>query len=158
VATDAHPGPTRPMLGARLRVAAEAVHAAGHRRLVEAGFDELRPAHFTLLKFPGPHGVRPTELAAHVGLRKQALNPLLNDLETWGYLVRGGDTDDRRGRVVRLTERGFALVRTMREALEDMEAALRERVGERALEEFLAVLDAVPEIASSIGEVSPDGR
>lgn len=62
-----YPGPTRPMLGARLRTAAEAVHAAGYARLVAAGFDELRPAHFALVKFPGPHGVRPTELAAHVG-------------------------------------------------------------------------------------------
>jgi DNA-binding MarR family transcriptional regulator len=135
------------MLGARLRVAAEAVHAAGHRRLVAEGFDELRPAHFALLKFPGPHNVRPTELAAHVGLRKQALNPLLNDLESWGYLVRTGDEGDGRGRVVQLTERGFALVRALRETLDEVDAELRARVGDAAVDGFLAVLDEVPDAA-----------
>lgn len=148
-ATGRYPGPVAPMLGARLRVAAEAVHAAGYRRLAADGYDELRPAHFALLKFPGPHGVRPTELAAHVGLRKQALNPLLNDLESWGYLVRTGDEGDGRGRVVQLTERGFALVRTLRETLDDVEAALRARVGDAAFEGFLAVLDEVPAVAAA---------
>lgn len=64
----AHPGPTQPMLGARLRAAGEAVHAALYARLAEAGYGDIRPAHFALLKFPGPHGARPTELAARVGL------------------------------------------------------------------------------------------
>jgi len=151
-ATGPYPGPVRPMLGARLRVAAEAVHAAGHQRLAAAGFDELRPAHFALLMFPGPHGARPTELAARVGLRKQALNPLLNDLEAWGYLVRTGDDGDRRGRVVRLTERGFAMVRVLRETLDEVEAGLRARVGNAALDGFLAVLDLVPEVAGAAGQ------
>ena len=143
-----YPGPVQPMLGARLRVAAEAVHDAVHRRLAAAGFDELRPAHFALLKFPGPHGARPTELAARVGLRKQALNPLLNDLEAWGYLVR---TDgDGRGRVVQLTERGFALVRVLRETLDQIEAGLRGRMGDCAVEGFLAVLDEVSEVADAV--------
>lgn len=150
-ATGRYPGPVVPMLGARLRVAAEAVHAAGRRRQIAAGFDELRPAHYALMKFPGPHGVRPTELAAHVGLRKQALNPLLNDLEAWGYLVRADDRGDGRGRVVLLTERGFALVRTLRETLDDVEAALRARVGDAAVEVFLAVLDEVPGVAAETG-------
>jgi DNA-binding MarR family transcriptional regulator len=145
-----YPGPVQPMLGARLRVAAEAVHDAGHRRLAAAGFDELRPAHFALLKFPGPHGARPTELAARVGLRKQALNPLLNDLEAWGYLVRTGDDGDGRGRVVQLTERGFALVRVLREALDEIEAGLRARMGDSAVEGFFAVLDEVSEVADAV--------
>lgn len=153
-----YPGPVRPMLGARLRTAAEAVHAAGHARLIAAGFDELRPAHFTLLKFPGPHGVRPSELAARVGLRKQALNPLLNDLESWGYLVRTGNDQDRRGRIVYLTERGFALVRVLRETLEEIESGLRARVGDSALNGFLAVLDEVGQVAAAVTENSSATR
>lgn len=41
-----------------------------------------------LFRFPGPQGMRPTELAGHVGLSKQALNHLLNELESLGYLTR----------------------------------------------------------------------
>lgn len=139
------------MIGARLRTAAEAVHAASHARLIAAGFDELRPAHFALLKFPGPHGARPTELAGRVGLRKQALNPLLNDLEAWGYLHRAGDDRDGRGRILRLTERGFALVRVLRETLDEIESGLRDRVGDVAVDHFLAVLDEIPAIAADAG-------
>jgi DNA-binding MarR family transcriptional regulator len=158
VAETGYPGPVRPMLGARLRTAAEAVHAAAHARLIAAGFDELRPAHFTLLKFPGPHGARPSELAARVGLRKQALNPLLNDLEAWGYLIRIGDDQDRRGRIVHLTERGFALVRVLRETLEAIESGLRARAGDAAVNGFLAVLDEVGQVAAAVGANGPGTR
>lgn len=144
------------MIGARLRTAAEAVHAAAHARLTAAGFHELRPAHFALLKFPGPHGTRPTVLAARAGLRKQALNPLLNDLEAWGYVRRGNDGQDRRGRVVRLTERGFALVRVLRETLEEIESGLRDRFGDVAVDGFLTVLDEIPAIAAAAGEPPSD--
>lgn len=154
-----YPGPVQPMLGARLRAAAEAVHAVGMTRLAAAGFDDLRPAHFALLKFPGPHEVRPTELAERVGLRKQALNPLLNDLEVWGYVVRTADDEDRRGRIVRLTDRGFALVRLMRETLEEIEARLRERAGDSAVNEFLVVLDQIHDVAAELsGESDPVPR
>lgn len=141
----AYPGPTVPMLGARLRTAAEAVHATLYRQLVDLGFDDIRPGHFALLKFPGPHEARPTELAARVGLSKQALNPLLNELETLGYLRRLQDDGDRRGRVVHLTPRGMALVRALRETLEAIEARLCERVGQEAYKQFLHVLDLVDE-------------
>ncbi len=142
---DVYPGPTVPMLGARLRMAAEAVHAAIYRQLVDLGFGDIRPGHFALLKFPGPHRARPTELAARVGLSKQALNPLLNELETMGYLRRVQDDGDRRGRVVDLTPRGMAMVRALRETLEAIEARLCERVGEEAYTQFLQVLDLVDE-------------
>jgi DNA-binding MarR family transcriptional regulator len=142
---DAYPGPTVPMLGARLRTAAEAVHAAIYRQLGDLGFGDIRPGHFALLKFPGPHRARPTELAARVGLSKQALNPVLNELEAMGYLHRLQDDGDRRGRIVHLTPRGMALVRALRETLEAIEDRLRGRVGEGAFEQFLQVLDLVGE-------------
>ncbi len=148
----AHPGPTQPMLGARLRAAGEAVHAALYARLAEAGYGDIRPAHFALLKFPGPHGARPTELAARVGLSKQALNPLLNELAAIGYLLRTNDDGDRRGRVVHLTPRGMAMVGFLRETLEGIEARLREHVGGAAYAGFLAVLDEVDGIAATASE------
>ncbi len=39
---------------------------------------------------------------------KQAMNHLLHQLEAGGYIVREAHPDDRRTRVVRLTERGWA--------------------------------------------------
>lgn len=64
-------------------------------------------------------------------------------MEGWGYLTRTGDDVDGRGRVVHLTERGFALVALLRETLEEIEAGLRARCGDAAVATFLAVLDEV---------------
>lgn len=151
----AYPGPTSPMIGAQLRTAAEAVHGAVFTRLEQAGFGDLRPAHFALMKFPGPHGVRPTELAAHVGLRKQALNPLLRELETLGYLHRTADGDDGRGRVLHLTERGFALARIMRETLDDVETGMRERLGTVGFDAFVHAVGQVGEAAQDAARQQP---
>jgi DNA-binding MarR family transcriptional regulator len=149
---DRYPGPGTPMLGARLRIAAEAVHSALQARMAATGYVELRPAHFALLKFPGPHGSRPSELAARTGLRKQALNPLINDLEEWGYVTRTGHEHDGRGRIVVLTDRGLAMVAELRMALEEFDTRLRDAVGDARVEDFYAVLDAV---APTVGEAGP---
>ena len=76
------------MIGALLRRASEATHRELFDRLQAAGFDDLRWAHFALFGFPGLHGLRPTELAERVGMSKQGLNALLNELDDFGYLTR----------------------------------------------------------------------
>ncbi len=124
-----YPGPTEPMIGARLRLAAERAHALLYARLREAGYRDLRPAHFALFQFPGPHGVRPVELAARLGMTKQALTPLLNDLERFGYLERRPAPDDGRGRVLWLTERGLAFVGAIKEIMTGIEAEWSARLG-----------------------------
>jgi DNA-binding MarR family transcriptional regulator len=140
------------MIGAQLRAAAEAVHQAVYDRLAQAGHHHLRPSHLALLKFPGPHGSRPTELAARVGLRKQALNPLLNDLEELGYLQRTSDDEDKRGRILWLTPRGMSLMRIMRETLEEVESQLSDRLGAAGLQDFQLALGLVGEIAREVAD------
>ena len=64
--------PPAPLLiGALLRVPAQAIH----RRLIEGlnatGFDELRLPHMVVFQFPGPEGVSPGVLAELVRLGVQ---------------------------------------------------------------------------------------
>ena len=47
-------------------------------------------------------------------MTRQAMNYLLGELERLGYLTRRDDPEDRRSKRVQLTERGHALVRTIR--------------------------------------------
>ncbi len=129
MSSPSYPGLTAPMIGARLRLAAERSHALLYARLRDAGYSDLRPAHFALFQFPGPHGVRPVELAARLGMTKQALTPLLNDLERFGYLERRRAPDDGRGRVLWLTERGLAFVGAIKEIMTGIEAEWSERLG-----------------------------
>lgn len=121
MSSDSYPGLTQPMIGALLRMASERAHAQLVQRLTEAGFDDLRLAHFAVFRFPGPHGVRPVELAARTAMTKQALTPLLNDLERLGYLERRPAENDGRGRVLWLTERGLAFAAAIKSITTEIE-------------------------------------
>jgi DNA-binding MarR family transcriptional regulator len=150
-----------PRIIALLRMASGVGHELLFSRLEQAaGPLELRQAHFQLLRYPGPDGVRPTELARRVGSSKQVINPLVNDLEKWGYLRREPDPHDRRGTVLRLTERGGALLDTIRALHAEIEAEWEQRLGRtryRALREALAEIATIDPSAPPDRQTS-DGR
>src|SRR3954464_5964561 len=98
---------TRDMLiGALLRVPAQAIQRRLIAELNAAGFDDLRVPHMAVLQFPGPDDVRPGILAERAGTSKQAMNQLLRSLEALGYVARSNVPDEGRARVVHLTKRG----------------------------------------------------
>ena len=102
--TQTHGAPLGPpLIGALLRIPWEIVRRRMLERLHERGFDDLDTAHVNVLLYPGPQGSRPSELAARVGMSKQAVNYLLGELERRGYLERRADPDDRRSRRIVLT-------------------------------------------------------
>ncbi len=96
------------LIGALLRVPAEAIHRRIIHELNAAGFKGLSLPHMALFRFPGPDGVRPGVLAERAGMSKQAMNRLLGSLEDLGYLVRSDAPDEGRARIVRFTKRGHA--------------------------------------------------
>ncbi|MDX2154449.1 MAG: MarR family transcriptional regulator [Bryobacteraceae bacterium] len=96
------------LIGALLRVPAQAIQRRIIRELNAAGFDGLSMPHMAVLQFPGPDGVRPGALAERAGISKQAMNRLLKSLEDLDYIVRSNAPDEGRARVVRLTKRGRA--------------------------------------------------
>jgi DNA-binding MarR family transcriptional regulator len=111
-----------------------------------AGFHDVLPAHLGVFQHPGPDGQRPGVLAARTRASKQAMNHLLHQLETGGYLVREAHPRDRRTRVVRLTDRGWEALRVIRETALRVESAWAEALGRdtyRQLREGLAQLESV---------------
>jgi DNA-binding MarR family transcriptional regulator len=93
------------LIGAMLRVPAEAIHRRILRDLNAAGFKGLSLPHVAVFRFPGPDGVRPGVLAERAGMSKQAMNRLLGSLEDLGYLIRSDAPDEGRARIVRFTKR-----------------------------------------------------
>jgi len=86
------------LIGALLRVPAQAIHRRIINELNAAGFSELRLPHMAVLQFPGPDGIRPGTLAERAGMSKQAINQLLGSLEGLGYIARSDIPDEGRGR------------------------------------------------------------
>jgi len=112
---------TEMLIGALLRVPAQAIQRRIITELNAAGFTELRLPHMAVLQFPGPDGVRPGLLAERAGMSKQAMNQLLRSLEGLGYLVRSDAPDEGRARVVRFTRRGRAAYAKVHDILRDIE-------------------------------------
>lgn len=121
--------PAPPLIGALLRIPADAVHRRMMAGLHAAGFTDLVHAHLAVLRYPGPDGRRPSDLAAETGMSKQAMNYLLGQLEDLGYLVRVEDPDDRRSKRIQETERGAAAHTTIRSVVGAIEAQLRDELG-----------------------------
>lgn len=96
-------------IGALLRFGVHEIRSRIYAGVLAAGFDDLRPAHVTLFRWPGPDGRRPTEVAADAQLSKQRVNDLLRDLEQLAYLRLERDRTDSRARIIRLTARGRRL-------------------------------------------------
>ena len=130
--TEIRVGP--PLIGALLRLPWEAVQRHMLERLHERGFDDLDIAHLNVFQYPGPHGARPSELAARLRVSKQALNYLLGELERLGYLEREPHPADRRSKRIVLTQRGVAAVGVIRDAVAEMETAWKERLGPKRFE------------------------
>lgn len=93
-------------LGVELLLASRALFDELHRRLAAAGHSGLRPAHGFLFQALGPHGATASEIAARLGVTKQAARLVVEELAALGDVVRGEDPDDGRRRPVRLTARG----------------------------------------------------
>jgi DNA-binding MarR family transcriptional regulator len=109
------------LIGALLRVPAQAIQRRLIAELNAAGFDDLRIPHMAVLQFPGPDRVRPSALAERAGMSKQAMNQLLKSLESLGYLVRSDAPDEGRARIVRVTRRGRAADAKIHDILREIE-------------------------------------
>lgn len=128
------------MIGALLRMPAEAVRRRMLEHLRARGFDGLQAAHLNVFQYPGPEGARPSELAAELGMSKQALNYMLGELERLGYLERLPDPEDTRSKRIALTARGSAAVKTMLDAVRAVERDWRRELGAKEFEQLRALL------------------
>jgi DNA-binding MarR family transcriptional regulator len=109
------------MIGALMRRPWDDLAARLLRALHDHGFTDIDAPHLALLLWPGPEGLRPTELAARTRMTKQATNYLLGGLERAGYLERRPDPEDRRARRIVLTDRGRALIPVLRGVVAETE-------------------------------------
>lgn len=139
------PGP--PLIGALLRRPLEVVRRHMLERLHEAGFDDLEAAHLVVVQYPGPQGLRPSELAARLRISKQALNYQLGQLERLGYLERQADPDDLRSRRIVLTRRGHSAIPVIRDAVGEVETTWAEELGP---ERFAQLRDLLIELNQRI--------
>jgi DNA-binding MarR family transcriptional regulator len=136
------------MIGALMRLPWEAVHRRMLEALCESGFREIDGPRLAVLLWPGPDGMRPSDLAARMKVTKQALNYILSDLERLGYLERHPDPADRRARRIALTDRGRELVPIIRGAVSAAERDWAATLGKERFEQLRGLLVELNQIAA----------
>jgi DNA-binding MarR family transcriptional regulator len=97
------PGYELPLL---LLAAFRAVIDEAHAELAARGHPDLRPAHGFAMQAVGTFGATAADVGRRLGVSKQAAGKTIDRLAELGYVERGGESADRRRKLVRLTPRG----------------------------------------------------
>ncbi|MFJ2830900.1 MarR family winged helix-turn-helix transcriptional regulator [Streptomyces sp. NPDC087263] len=122
-----------------------------HEGVVARGFEGVRPAHGFAFARLAPGGATVTDLAAHLGVTKQAASQLVDEVVRKGYVERRPHPDDARARLLVLTERGWACTRAAEEAAAEAVRPWVELLGEG---EVRALRDRLERIAP-YGPIKP---
>lgn len=132
--------PAAPDFGILLLLAARAYADDLHARLAAVGFPEMRASFgfvFRMLRQAVP---TQGELAGHLGVSKQAVGKVLDEMEARGFVARQADPQDRRARRVMLTERGRAASDAAIRFSAEIEADLARQVGAEQVSALRAAL------------------
>lgn len=117
------------------------------RANAEAGRAVLRPAVANLFPHIALEGTRVTELAAKLGVSKQAVSKLVGELVAQGVVELLPDPADARARLVRFTAHGVTAIHQGMSVFREVERELAAVVGEdrmrRLGDDLHALLDAL---------------
>lgn len=127
-----------------------------HDRLAARGWSDVRGAYgFVLLALRD----RPTslrELVATLGTSKQAVSKLVDAMVDAGLVERSADPADARARILRLTDRGHALLADVEAIYDDVEAEWSRTLGGPGVEPLRRDLRTV--VAAAHGGTLPPVR
>ncbi len=128
-----------PYVGALLRVVNQLTRQRSFKALMERGFTDLNPALLSAFNYPPPEGVRPIDLAERINTTKQAMNYLLSQLESLGYMERRAEKKGGR-RLVYLTRRGWLVFDAIWTAQRQLEDEWRTQLGRARFDQFMGTL------------------
>jgi DNA-binding MarR family transcriptional regulator len=114
-------------------------------RIQALGQTQVRTSHTALLPHIDLEGTRMVDLARRVGISKQAVGQLVQDLEQMGLLCRERDKKDKRAWRVSFTEQGKVAMLHGLGVLRGLETEMRTAVGGDRVDRLVDDLWAVQE-------------
>jgi DNA-binding MarR family transcriptional regulator len=118
-----------------------------HERLAEHGYHDVRPSYGYVLLAARDAPIGGRELAELLGVTKQAGSQLVDAMVLGGYVRRRDHPDDARARLIELTPRGRAFLRTVEQIYSGLEDEWAAVTGRRQLEAVRRDVTAVLEAA-----------
>lgn len=130
-----------------LHVSQTDLQASVASRLERRGFPALRSAHLQLLSAITPEGMRLGDLVTAVGLPKQTVGDLIDDLEDMRMVERFPDPDHGVIKRVRLGPKGRLWAAEVKRGAAATEARWRMRLGPKKMKSLRALLE---ELAATV--------
>jgi DNA-binding MarR family transcriptional regulator len=131
------------VLAVKLLLGSSALFTELHRRLADAGHPQLRPAHGFVFQTLGPSGATASEVAAKLGVTKQAARLVLAELAELGYIDYRSDPNDARRRPAHLTRRGREALSASAATFEQLREEVVDVTSAPAMRSALQVLGAI---------------
>jgi DNA-binding MarR family transcriptional regulator len=137
------------LIGALLALPTEVIRRRVAAAVVDGGFPDWRPSYAAVFMWLSANGDRISELAARVGVSKQAMGETITELERRGYVERMPDPSDGRATLIRRTDRGWAVNQVARRVVEEVQDEWARALGE---EEFRELLDRLRHLVEMLNE------
>ena len=118
-------------------------------RLERLGFPSLRPAQIQILSAIVPEGVRLSDLVTEVGLPKQTVGDMIDDLEGMKMVERFPDPDHGVIKRVRLGPKGKMWAAEVKRVAAATEARWATRLGSKKMKSLRSLLE---ELAATVEE------
>jgi DNA-binding MarR family transcriptional regulator len=144
--------PSRVPLPGLMEVVQEALFAEFRQELEETGYGDIRPTHGCVFRFIREEPLRLTELATLAGMTKQSIGEVIDNLVELGYVKRVPDPQDRRAKLICLTERGEEAQQIGLGLFTKVERRWAERYGPKRLAQLRELLEEIA-VAESPGAV-----
>jgi DNA-binding MarR family transcriptional regulator len=135
-------------IGWRLLQAARNWKSDFEQRMMNRGYSWFGEARASLLMHLSRGGTPQSVLAQRMGLSKQAVQQLVDQLVEDGLLERRQDPGDKRGKLLFFTNSGNQLLHAANGVKQEIETAYRAALG---IERFAALQDALARLANPCG-------
>ena len=146
---------TRRDLRSLLHVPQHDLQAELDGRLERLGFPTLRPSHTQVLAKIGAHGVRLPDLVAALGLPKQTVGDLIDDLESMALVERVADPDHGVIKRVQLGAKGKLWAVEVKKVAILAETRWATRLGRSKMRSLRALLEELATTVESTRSAAP---
>ena len=139
--------PLEDHVGWRLWQVSEAWKKQFDAAMVERGHAWFGEARGQVVRHLGPKGLPQSSLVFHMGLTKQAVQQLLDDLVSDGVLARKPDPADKRSNLIVLTPLGLQALHDANKIKKRIEKDYENLLGTR---KFAALMQGLGELAAAL--------
>ena len=122
---------------------------AFRREMVKSGHPWFAEARANVLPHLDRAGTRQSVLTARMEMSKQAVQQFVDGLVADGVVERSADPDDARGKIVRFTREGLAVLTVANRVKRRIEADFESRLGKAKFQQLCL---ALAELNASFGE------